>query len=102
MGDDFLDLSGAVEVQTAQAAARVAVVQEILGYMAPHVEGLHVKERQFVSDMIYRRACEVAAGRPFLVSKAQLEWLVRIGYKNGFRLDDEEFWNKWRDVILRR
>lgn len=102
MGEDFLDLEGAMAVQEAQRVAKTGIVKDVLGYLSPHVEGLHWKERQFVSDMAYKRACEVAAGRPFLPSKAQFEWLLRIAYKTGFRCDDEPFWDGYRDVILRR
>lgn len=102
MADDFLDLESAVAVQEAQYAAKSGIVKDILGYLAPHIEGLHVKEKQFVSDMAYKRACETAAGRPFLPTKAQFEWLLRIAYKTGFRCDDEQFWGGHREVVLRR
>ena len=97
MDNDYLDLDVAAACGSVKKNIRNAVAGEILGYLGPHVEGLRSpKERQFVQDMIYRRARSMAEGTEFWVSKAQWTWLVKIAYVNGFRARDEAFWQEHR------
>ncbi|MDO8944777.1 MAG: hypothetical protein Q7U75_16470 [Desulfobacterales bacterium] len=100
MPDDFLDLDAAVALTEARASTSGVLAAEVLGYLVPHVDGLRVRERDFVCDLVYKRARSLAESRVFSLSEAQLSWLLRIAYLNGFRVNDEAFWaphrSRWR------
>lgn len=97
MDDDFLDLDVAAAQGSVTQKIRAAVVGEILGYLAPHVGGLRSpKERQFVQDLIYKRARMMVDGQELRVSNGQWSWLLSIAYVNGFRARDEAFWTEHR------
>lgn len=97
MDDDFLDLDVAAAQGSVTQKIRSAVVGEILGYLAPHVSGFRSpKERQFVQDLIYKRARMMVDGQELRVSNGQWSWLLSIAYVNGFRARDEVFWKEHR------
>jgi hypothetical protein len=93
--------------EMAEAAAKDGLVRggigsEILGYLSPHVSSLRERDAGFVRDLVYRRAILQSTEENFVLSEKQFKWLLNIAYLNGFRADDEAFWDKYRSVALNR